>query len=185
MAENDEALETEQTDDESGREVDALGAPSEMKHLDFITSIVLMILSVATLPVSYGYFQKSRKAFYASPGFMPIIIAAALFLLGLSLMLQSLKDSSVKENLRRLIDAAPRGFRSLRFRNSVIGLGFFGVYIYILLRFLPFWLASLILLFVCFIFLKASGFVKCVIISGLSVGGIVLIFQIVFRVPMP
>jgi hypothetical protein len=181
MSDNEERKET--ADDKSG----AMGniTQGEMKHLDFITSIVLMILSIAVIPVSYGYYEKSKKAFYASPGFVPIIIAGALFFLGLSLMFQSLNNSSLREIVGRLREALPRGLKSLRFRNTVIGLVIFAVYIYAGLRFLPFWLASILLLFVCFVFLKASKLIYCIIISVLSVGGILLLFQVAFRVPMP
>ena len=156
-----------------------------MKHLDFITSLVLMGISIYTVITSYGYYAISRKAFYISPGFMPVIIAAALFLLAITLMRQSLNKSSLKECLGRLREAIPRGLKSERFRNTVIGLAIFAVYIYVLLRYLPFWLASGILLFACFMYLKAAKFVKSAIISILSVAGIVLLFQIIFRVPMP
>ena len=184
MAEMEESKRIDNAGDESPRDSDAT-EPKGMEHLDFITSLVLMVVSIITSIVSFGYYEKSRKAFYASPGFMPIIIAGALFFLALSLMLQSTRKNSVKEIFSRIREAASRGFKSLRFRNSVIGLGFFGIYIYVLLRFLPFWLASFLLLFVCFVFLKASSLVKCIIISALSSGGIVLLFQMVFRVPMP
>ena len=178
MAENDSTPENEDpvTDDAS---------QDKMEHLDFVTSLVLMVLSVIVSIVAYGYYEKSKKAFYISPGFMPIIICGALFFLALSLMFQSLKKNSVKEIFHRLLNSVPEGIKSLRFRNSVIALGFFGVYIYVLLRFLPFWLASGILLFICFLFLKASKLIYIFIITILSIGGIVLLFQIIFRVPMP
>ena len=159
--------------------------PQNMKHLDFITSLVIMGVSVYTIVSAHGFYLKSRKAFYASPGFMPTIIAAALFLLAIYLMYQSLNKSSVKEIFGRLIEAIPGGIKSLRFRNTLIGLAIFAVYIFVLLRLLPFWLASAILLFGCFIYLKAAKFVKSAIITILSVAGIVLLFQIIFRVPMP
>ena len=180
----DENKEEEKLDNEIDQDSNA-AAPKDMKHLDFITSLVLMGISIFTVILSYGYHVRSRKAFYISPGFMPIIIAAALFLLAITLMRQSLNESSLKECLGRLMEAIPRGLKSLRFRNTVIGLAIFAVYIYVLLRYLPFWLASVILLFACFMYLKAAKFVKSVIISILSVAGIVLLFQIIFRVPMP
>ena len=178
MADNDDNIENEGPSAEDASQ-------DKMEHLDFITSLVLMALSVIVSIVAYGYYEKSRKAFYASPGFMPIIICGALFFLALSLLFQSLRKNSVKELLRRVLDTVPRGIKSIRFRNSVIGLAFFGIYIYVLLRFLPFWLASAILLFGCFLFLKASKLLYIFIISVFSVGGIVLLFQIIFRVPMP
>ena len=185
MADNDTIEETEEVDDEGSQ--DALGdtATGGMEHLDFISSIVLMLVCIAVIVTACGYYIKSRKAFYASPGFMPIIIAGSLFLLALSLMRQSLKKSSVKEHLNRLHEAIPRGLKSFRFKNSIIALLIFAVYIFVLMRFLPFWLASLILVFVCFTYLKAAKFIKSAVISILSVGGIVLLFQIIFHVPMP
>jgi hypothetical protein len=178
----DEVIENE---DKSADEAPDTAAPRDMKHLDFITSLVIMALSVFVVISAHGFYVKSRKAFYASPGFMPAIIAGALFLLALYLMVQSLNKSSVKECCIRLVEALPRGLKSVRFKNTIIGLALFAVYVYILLRFLPFWLASTILLFACFVYLKAAKLVKSAVIAVLSAAGIVLLFQIVFRVPMP
>ena len=183
MDENKVVSEEEREDD--GPQEPDVSASTDMKHLDFITSLVLIGVSIYTVVTSYGYYVRSRKAFYISPGFMPVIIAAALFLLAITLMRQSLNGSSIKECLIRLREAIPRGLKSLRFRNTVIGLAFFALYIYVLLQYLPFWLASVIILFACFVYLKAAKIVKSAIISILSVAGIVLLFQILFRVPMP
>ena len=160
-------------------------ASKNMKHLDFITSLVIMGVSVFVAVEAYGYYVRSRKEFYASPGFMPIIIAVALFLLAIYLMYQSLDKSSLKENLGRLREAIPGGLKSIQFKNTLVGLIIFGIYIYVLLRFLPFWLASIIVLFACFVYLKAAKIFKSAVISIISAAGIVLLFQIVFRVPMP
>ena len=180
---NDNEEMEEKADD--GEQVAGGAAPGDMKHLDFITSIVLMALSVYVVVTAHGYYLKSRKEFYASPGFLPTIIAGAIFLLALNLMVQSLNKSSVKDIFSRLFEAVPRGFKSARFKNTVAGLAIFAVYIYVMLRFLPFWLASAILLFACFIYLKAAKPVKSAIIALSSAVGIVLLFQVVFRVPMP
>ena len=176
---NDESIDNE-TDGDPGA-----AAPKDMKHLDFITSLVIMAIAAYTAVSAYGFYIKSRKEFYASPGFLPGIIAAALFLLALNLLVQSLSKSSVRENLSRLVEALPRGLRSVRFKNTIIGLAIFAVYIYVLLRFLPFWLSSIILLFACFVYLKAAKIIKSAVIAVLSAVGIVLLFQVIFRVPMP
>jgi len=184
MDDNEAAKAEESPVDESGQDS---GAPAQkdMKHLDFITSLVIMALAIYTAVTAYGYYVKSRSAFYASPGFLPTIIAGALFLLAVNLMFKSLNKSSLKELFHRLGEAIPRGLKSARFKNTIIGLAFFAVYIYILLRFLPFWLASIIMLFACFMYLKAAKPVKSAIIAILSSIGIVLLFQVAFRVPMP
>ena len=157
----------------------------DMKHLDLITSLVIMAVSIYTAVTAHGYYVDSGKAFYASPGFMPTIIAGVLFLLAVYLFFQSLGKSSAKELISRIRTALPAGLKSLRFRNTIMGLVFFAVYVYVLLRFLPFWLSSIILLFACFLYLKAARLVKSAVIAVLSAVGIVLLFQIVFRVPLP
>ena len=185
MADNESMNETETTDTENGFDATGLTAKDNIKHIDFISSIVLMLVCVIYSVMAYGYYIKSKSVFYTSPGFMPVIIAASLFLLALSLMVQSLKNSSPKEHISRLRKAIPKGIKIIRFKRTVIGLAFFWMYIFVLLRFLPFSLASLFLVFGCFIILKAAKPVKSAIIAILSVGGIVLLFQFVFRVPMP
>jgi len=185
MDESNEAVkETEKVEPENN-ESNEKAPQKDMKHLDFITSLVIIGLSIYVAFQSYGFYVRSRGPFYASPGFMPAIIAAALFLLGINLFFQSLNKSSLKELVGRLLEATPRGLKSVRFKNTVIGLAFFAVYIFVLLRFLPFWLASIILLFGCFFYLKAASIIKSILIAILSAVGIVLLFQIVFRVPMP
>ena len=181
---DDEKTAEEKIDNNTNMSQDS-SESKDMKHLDFITSIVIMGISVFTAVTAYGYYIKSQKEFYASPGFMPTIIAGALFLLAVYLMYQSVNTSSLKQCVTRLKEAIPRGIKSLRFKNTVIGLLFFAVYIFVLLRFLPFWLSSILLLFGCFIYLKAANIIKSAIISVLSSVGIVLLFQIIFRVPMP
>ena len=172
-------------DDNAGQDS---GAPvqKDMKHLDFVTSLVILGVSIFVLHYSQGLFQRSpREEFYATPGFMPTIIAVALFLLGLKLLSQSLSKTSLKEIFGRLAEATPRGLKSARFRNTVIGLLIFGVYIFVLLRNLPFWLSSILVLLGCFMYLKAAKPLKSAIIAIASAVGIVLLFQEVFRVPLP
>ena len=183
MDENNEAIK-EKIEPEPG-EVQEKTQPTDMKHLDFITSLVIMGVAIFTAIEAHSYFVRSRTHFYASPGFMPTIIAVALFLLGIYLLYQSLDKSSVKECVSRLLEAIPRGIKSARFKNTIVGLAFFAVYIYVLLRFLPFWLASILVLFGCFVYLKAAKLVKSAVIAVLSAVGIVVLFQVIFRVPMP
>ena len=123
----------DKVDNNEGNEDSGSSAPKEMKHLDFITSLVLMGVSIYTAVEAHGFYIKSKKSFYASPGFMPAIIAGALFLLALYLMAQSLSKSSIKEIFRNIREAVPVTIKSLRFRNTIIGLVIFAFYIYVLL----------------------------------------------------
>jgi hypothetical protein len=155
------------------------------EHLDFAASIILMAVCVFAVVLSWGYYLKSKAKFYASPGLMPIIIAGSLFIMSLVLFFKSIKGSSVKRRFFQTLKAIPGGVKSKRFLNSLAALGFFAIYIYLLLPLLPFWLSSFIVLLASLLYLKASTVIKCIIIAALSIGGIVLLFQVAFRVPMP
>jgi hypothetical protein len=155
------------------------------EHLDFAASVILMGVCVCAVVLSWGYYLKSKAVFYASPGFMPIIIAGSLFIMALALFLKSIKGSSVKARFLQILEALPGGVKSKRFLNSLVALGLFGVYIYVLLPLLPFWLSSFIVLLASLLYLKASTVIKCIIIAAIGIGGIVLLFQVAFRVPMP
>jgi hypothetical protein len=188
MAEIKDIEEPEAADEDRFAEINPVtgAARSDGKeHLDLAAAIVLFCVSIFSIILACGYYVRSKKVFYASPGLMPVIIASGIFLLALSLMLQSLKGSSIKERFGQVIDAIPRGIKSRRFLNTAAALCMFWVYIFLLLRFLPFWIASLILLCAVFVYLKASTLIKCIIIAGCSIGGIVLLFQVAFRVPLP
>jgi hypothetical protein len=156
-----------------------------IEHLDFVTALVLMLVCVGSGSLAIRYYLKSKTEFYASPGFMPMIITGILFLLSVSLMAQSLKGGKAGDLFQKAMRAIPAGVKSKRFINSVIGLAMFAVYVFVFLKFLPFWLSSLILLFAVFAYLKAAKLWLCAVISILAIGGIVLLFQIAFRVPMP
>jgi hypothetical protein len=188
MAEKPGMTESEKPDPDEANEIDPLtGAVRSdgREYLDFAASIVLFGVCIFSGILAYGYYVRSGKIFYASPGLMPIIIAGSLFIFSLNLFVYSIKGSSVKVRVKQLIEAVPRGLKSKRFLNSAAALGMFWIYIFFLLKFLPFWLASLILLIAVFIYLKASSVIKCILIGACSIGGIVLLFQVAFRVPLP
>ncbi|MDR1318637.1 MAG: tripartite tricarboxylate transporter TctB family protein [Treponema sp.] len=174
--------------DEGIAGIDAMTGTEHLEgkeHLDFAASVILMAVCVFALVLSWGYYLKSKAKFYASPGFMPIIIAGSLFIMALVLFLKSIKGSSVKQRFFQILEALPGGLKSKRFLNSLVALGMFGVYTYVLLPLLPFWLSSFIVLLASLLYLKASTVIKCIIIAAISIGGIVLLFQVAFRVPMP
>ena len=154
-------------------------------HLDFASAIILFIACVFLAFRSWGYYVASGELFYASPGFTPLIILSVLMLLSISLFIQSLKGSSVGQRVGEIIDALPVGLKSKSFKNIMAALLMFGVYIYVMLRFLPFWIASILLLFFVFVYLESASLIKSALISVASVAGIVAIFQVIFNVRLP
>ena len=165
--------------------------PPDREHLDFLTSIILFIVCVVAIILSMGYWKKLGGAFYASPGFMPTIIAGALIIMAITLFVNSIKGSSISERCRQLGAAVPATLHSRGFWRAVIGLAIFAVYIFVLLGRLPFWLASFLVLLAILLYLNFEGkfqfkpVLKLILIAALSIGGIVLLFQVAFSVPMP
>jgi len=163
--------------------------PEGKEHLDFLTSIVLFIICIAAIILSIGYWKKSGVIFYASPGFMPIIISVGLALMSVIQFFNSLKGSSVSERWAQITYAIPAGFRSPKVWRAVGGLVIFAIYIFVLLGRLPFWLASFFALFASLLYLnwkkEVKTILKLAVIAALSIAGIVLLFQVAFSVPMP
>jgi hypothetical protein len=116
---------------------------------------------------------------------MPTIIAGSIMLCSVFLLYGSLKGSSVGERISQLTVSFKVGLKSRRLWNSVAALLIFGIYIAVLLKIFPFWLASFIMLCFTFFYTNATTTAKIILTSALSVAEIVLLFQVAFNVPLP
>lgn len=163
--------------------------PENKEHLDFFTAIVLLVICVLVVVLSMGYWKKVGGVFYASPGFMPTVIAVGLAIMAIVLLRDSLKGSSVSERWSQVAAAFPATMKSHNFWRAVIGLCIFAIYIYGMLGRMPFWLCSLIVLEATLFYLNRpkslKEIIKIALIGAFSVAGIVLVFQVAFSVPMP
>lgn len=155
------------------------------EHLDFITAIILIVVCIAAIVTSYGYYKSSGNIFYESPGFMPTVIATAIILCSMFMLSGSLKGSSVSERISQLVASFGTALKSNRLWNSVVALLIFGIYIIFLLKIFPFWLASIFMLCFTFFYTNATSAIKILLTSVLCVAGIVLLFQVAFNVPLP
>ncbi len=176
---------------------DAFGqtqAHDDQGHLDFLTSLILIGVSIAVFITCQGYYQQQLKrrivtTFYESTGFMPTVFAGFLLVLALFLLVGSLRTGSVKAHAARLVSSFKATMVSRKFWKAVGGLVFFGVYVYGLLGKLSFGVASFIVLFVTLMYThlekNVKTWVKMMLIALCASGGIVLLFQYAFSVPMP
>lgn len=170
---------------ETPQESVAATQPAVKAHLDFVTAIVLAIICIAAIIASYGYYKASGNLFYESPGMMPTLVASGTLICAFILFIGSIKGSSIGQRVQELAASVPVALRSSRFWNSVAAVLIFGVYVFLLLRVFPFWLASFIMLCFTFFYTNAASVIKILLISALSVAGIVLLFQVAFSVPLP
>ena len=172
---------------------DALGIEveddSKRAHLDFLSAIILMIISIAVIITSLGYWKRQRLPFYESAGFMAVLIASGLLVMSFRLLKEALVHDQVRQFIKRLSVAFGETVRSNTVHRAMVGLTIFGIYVFVLLGRMPFWLASFLPLAVVLVFVRFDGTlktaVKMVVIAALCVAGIVGLFQFAFSVPMP
>ena len=173
----------------------------ERKHVDFVTAIGLLALSVYVIVESIGFYNEINRrmtlVFHQSPGFYTSILGVALFICSLLLLIRSLKGSHVSEHLKSIKSGAVVFFKSPNTRKAFIGCAWMGLYIYFLLPFLSFLVGTIIFLFVLIMFLLADTLlgadkktiirtvVKIFVISTAFVWGVYGLFQLFFRVPLP
>ena len=173
-----------------------VGATHEKEHLDFLTALVLIGISIAVIVTAQSYYQQQIKrkicsVFYESTGFMPTVFAGFLLVMSVALLVQSLRRADVKTRLTELKQAFGRTVRSKAVYKTLGGLAMFALYIYVLLGKLPFWLASVLILFATLLYSYFDRknlpkvLLKSTLISVLAVAGIVALFQYAFSVPMP
>ncbi|MDL2229098.1 tripartite tricarboxylate transporter TctB family protein [Treponema sp. OttesenSCG-928-L16] len=167
----------------------------ESKSKDFIFSIFLAALGGYVIYEGMKIYRYAANPpfkitnFSISPAFLPVVLGAVLIFLSILLFFQSLKGSafsvSIKERGRELRDwikTVPQN-RDIFYMGA--GMAIMGIYIFILMKFLPFWISSIIYLAGLLIFLRVGKIWKILIITGASVGGVVLLFQVIFRASLP
>ena len=178
---------------------DAFGqtqAQDEQRHLDFLTSLILMGVSVAVIVTCQEYYrqQLARRmvaTFYESTGFMPMVFAGFLLVMAFIQLIGSLRGHSVKAHALHLTASFKATWESQTFFKAVGGLAIFFVYIYMLLTKMPFGAASFLVLYATLMYShweeyrNAKTWLKMGVIALCASAGIVILFQYLFAVPMP
>ncbi len=154
-------------------------------HFDFITSIVLMLLSVALIIGSYRMGVEVGGDMYASPGMLPMVLAVLLLFTGILLFKRSVQVNGCAKNLSEFVSWFNHFRRSKMCREFLVGGVILALYTFVLAPRLPFWLSTSIFLLVLMGVLRATSVVKSVMITGLVVGSIYGVFQMIFHVPLP
>lgn len=158
---------------------------NEKKHLDFISSIVLIIFSGAVILGSIQMYQKAGEVIYLSPALMPLILGIALFGCSIVNLLGSVKGSSFKGQWNEFTGWLRTAVKEPTTKAMLMGTLIMAVYVFVLMSFLPFWISSIIFICVLMFYMKAAKPVRIAMLALGSVGLIVLLFQVLFRVPLP
>lgn len=158
---------------------------SEHKHYDFLGAVVILLLSGAVIFGSIKLYTDAGEPMYLSPGLMPLILGISLLLCGILYLIGSLKNGGLKARLAEIKAWAAMLTKDEATRSMITGVAIMAVYVFILMHFLPFWIASLLFMAGLMFYLKATTPVRILLLSTAAVGGIVLLFQVLFRVPLP
>lgn len=168
----------------------------EKKTKDFIFSFVLMLLGGYVAVGGYLIYRRAAlppyniSQFRVSPGLLPVILGIALLLCSLLLCVRSLdRSQGVKAALHARIadikDWLNPALHSKEYLFTIGGVVIMALYTFVLLAFLPFWIASIIFLISVMLYLKADKLWKIVLCSCVAVGLVVLLFQVCFQAVLP
>ena len=154
-------------------------------HFDFVTSIVLMLLSVALIVGSYRMCVEVGGDMYASPGMLPMVLAVLLLFTSIRLFKRSIQTNGIAKNVSMFVAWFERFRQSKMCREFMVGGLILALYTFVLAPRLPFWLSTSIFMLVLMGVLKATSIVKSLMITGLVVGSVYGVFQMIFHVPLP
>ena len=173
----------------------------ERKHVDFVSSVVLLLLSIYIISESIRYYneinQRIATTFHQSPGFFTMIIGSALLICSVLLLIRSLRGGAFGENISKIRTGAVTFVKSPVALKALIGCTWMGVYIFVLLPAIGFVAGSILFLVLMMIFLQVGDYknsgakviarkiIRYLVISSIAVGATAAVFQGIFRVPLP
>ncbi|MCL2851501.1 MAG: tripartite tricarboxylate transporter TctB family protein [Defluviitaleaceae bacterium] len=161
----------------------------EQKHVNFVSAVIFIILAIYVLVNSVLYSQDAADrfnlAFHNSPGLFPLMVGTGLLIASVILLIQSLRDASVKEHISKAVEGGVSFVKSPTSKRAAIGIAWMAVYVFALLPQLSFVVGTIIYLIVFMLYLRATSLINIVLISCVTVGVTYLVFQGLFSVILP
>jgi hypothetical protein len=168
------------------------------RNKDFIFSVALIALGIYAVYEGYEIYLRAAAppfkivAMPVSPGLFPIVLGIVLVVLSALLFVKSLvsengkgRGAALGEQLSTLAAWFPTLFSNRDFLSMSAGLAIMAVYVFGLVKNLPYWAASLIFLLGMFFFLRVGKWWKVIVIAAAAVGGVLLVFQGIFQAALP
>jgi hypothetical protein len=155
-----------------------------MPKADFIMGLILMAFSLLIIfeSLKIPRFEKDWGGFYAAPGFVPLILGIALFVMSLALFVRAVKKKGYKIIPGR--QTLGNFVRSARVRRWCLAMSYAFGFFFLLGR-IYFYLAAFLVLFA---YMATFGEQKrsiSLIISIVASAAIYLVFTKIFLVPLP
>lgn len=158
----------------------------EKKEYDLLFGCFLVLLGTGVILESVSMWRDVGGDFIESPGLMPSVLGAGLVVASLTLVVRSLSEGG-REVCCRLRDACVDAVtkhrkKTVSFCAVMLALGLFT---FVLMPNMPFWLSSFIFMVYT---MYLAGARKIILIVSIAAGvsaALQIIFEIIFRVPLP
>lgn len=156
-----------------------------MRHLDFLSSICLFLIGGYITWESWNIHEDVGGPLYASPGFLTLFLGSMLLLTSVLLFTRTVKNVGVAGN----VAAVKRWFgdfvKSVDTQNMLKGIVILAVFTFFLLPRFPFLLASVIFMFALMKIMNAGSTLKIALISSSVSICVFVLFQVIFKIPLP
>ena len=114
-----------------------------------------------------------------------MVLAVLLLFTSILLFKRSIQANGIATNMSEFVSWLNRFRKSRTCREFLAGGLMLALYTFVLAPRLPFWLSTSIFMVVVMAILKATSIVKNIAITGLVVGSVYGVFQMIFHVPLP
>lgn len=154
---------------------------------DFFSAIVLLITAAFVLQQSALIHTDAGVTLAVSPALLPLFLGFCLLLCSLILLSRSLKSQKAGVVASAVMNNIIEWFQSPAsdWRRMIGGIALLGAYIFFLIPIFEFWLSTSLFLISILAFLRATSLWKIGLLTIGSVGGIILLFQVIFKVSLP
>ena len=164
--------------------------PKTRYGVDLVAGIVTFAVSIYVMIKSITFWKEDYvEEFYYSSGLMPMMIGICLFIFSTIYIVRTIRENTLKGCLSDLKNFCVEFVKSKNVHKALVGLVIFWIYIFLMLGKMPFWIATFITLSALLLFINWEKSVKKIIlllvISAVATFMIILVFQIIFKVPMP
>lgn len=158
--------------------------------VELVAGLTIFTVSLYVIRKSIEFWKEDFvDVFYYSSGLMPMILGICLLVFSGLYVARTLRAHSFQACLLDLQDFLKAFVKDRNMHKSIIGIAIIWVYIYCLLGRVPFWLATCGTLAVLLVFVNEHKDPKHILkLSLVSAGAtfmIILVFQVIFHVPMP
>lgn len=154
-------------------------------HFDFLAGIVLILLALGILAESFRMAYEIGGPFYASPGMMTTVLGIFLLIASSLLLKRSIIQNGLSGNMAQIRQWANTCRHSKALKEMAVGIAILAAYTFILAPTFPFWLSTFLFMVFLMGFLNATSILYNLLVSAATVGSILLVFRVIFHVPLP